>query len=213
MNILIADDHALFIKGLSYILEGIYPQSHILLANSWYETHQLLSSQTSPFQLIILDIFMPGVSSWEVELCKVIHKAPHTPTCIMSAYAEKHYIETAFRQGVKGYLCKNLEPADIKTALLQITQGSFYPLPHQSISSPVQAETAARLTLRQKAILQLVAQGDTNKHIAEKLNLKENTIKRHIYNICNTLNVENRMQAVVVARNLGELMPAEQFSF
>lgn len=199
MQLLIADDHALFREGLSMIIEGLFPNGCIHQNSSWEEAHQTI--QLYQFDLVLLDIFMPRQQSWEEELSSLVQQYPTLPICIISASSEKEHIQTVFNMGVKGYICKIAEVTEITTALLKISQGGNYFPPHISDDK----NQHYPLTLRQQEILNLMAIGKCNKLIARQLYLTENTVKRHIYNICQILNTHNRVEAIEIARKQGLL--------
>ena len=200
MNILLADDHALFRQGLCMIIETIFPTCYTIQCSCWEEVHQTISFHS--FDLILLDIFMPKIHNLGEELDRLIQRNPNTPICIISASSEIEHIQTAFQHGAKGYICKTTEPSEMMNALLEISQGNTYFPPQLQ---PFLNKTIPALTLRQQEILKLMANGKSNKLIARQLHLSESTVKRHIYNICQTLNTHNRVEAIEIARQQGLL--------
>lgn len=200
MNILLADDHALFRQGLCMIVEEIFLTCCITQCCCWEEVHQTISFHS--FDLILLDIFMPKKHIWKEELKQLVQQNPDTPICIISASSEIEHIQTAFQLGVKGYICKTTEPSEMMNALLKISQGNIYFPPQLQ---PFSNKIVSILTLRQQEILKLVAKGKSNKLIARQLHLSESTVKRHIYNICQILNTRNRIEAIEAARQQGLL--------
>ncbi|OUD12299.1 response regulator transcription factor [Thioflexithrix psekupsensis] len=196
MKLLIADDHSLFREGLSLLVTHLLPHCTIYQAENWEKVHEALAQYY--FDVMLLDIFMPRQQTWEEELIKVIKKETQTIICVISASSEKELLQTLFRVGVKGYICKTASSAEIINALLQIIEGNRY-FPAQLLQEETgenNSESIHLLTLRQKAILKLMIEGKSNKTIAEELHLTENTVKRHIYNICKILNVNSRVEAV-----------------
>lgn len=207
MKLLLADDHALFRKGLLETIKLIFPQCSIHQVNSWDAVHQSL--QEFQFDLLLLDIFMPRQKTWEQELTTLISQHPTAAICIVSASTEKAHLQMALKIGVKGFICKTAEPHEIKQALLQITQGKTYfssPLwETATYSTPRLGSSQHLLTHRQQDILRLMANGDSNKIIARKLDLAESTVKKHVYNICQTFHAKNRVEAITAARQHGWL--------
>lgn len=201
MNILLIDDHVLFRQGLAMLIEEIFPQCCIHQFGSWEEAYPTAILQS--FDLILLDIFMPRSTSWDEELNIIIDQNPTAPVCIISTSSEQEQMQTAFKIGVRGYICKTAEMDEITRALLSVSQGKSY-FPPQ-LWQPSATGRKQGLTLRQQEILRLTAKGNSNKQIAQALHLTENTVKQHIYNICQTFNVHNRIEAVEVARQRGLL--------
>jgi DNA-binding NarL/FixJ family response regulator len=193
MNILLADDHALFRQGLWMIIEEIFPTCSLYQCESWEDIPQNIS-----FDLMLLDIFMPRKHTWEEKLAQLAQHNSNTSICIISASSEIEHIQTAFQLGAKGYICKTTEPSEMMNALLEISQGNIYFPPQLQPSFNT-------LTLRQQEILKLMANGKCNKLIARQLHLSESTVKRHIYNICQILNTHNRVEAIEAARQQGLL--------
>lgn len=197
MNLLLADDHSLFRQGLSLILEKIFPFSQLHYSNCWIDVHQITAQQH--FDLVLLDLFMPRHHSWEQELKRLLVNNPNLIICIISASKETEDIQITFKLGVKGYICKTADAHELQWALLQIYAGKNY-FPEQMWPNSHNTNICNTLTLRQYDILKLVTQGYSNKLIANKLNITENTVKRHLYNIFQRLGVKNRTEAIDVAR-------------
>lgn len=201
MNILLADDHILLQQGLALSIEELFPHSHLQCNASWQEVRQTLNFNS--FDLALFDIFMPSEQTWEQELEIIREQHPKLAICMISSSSEQIHIETAFKLGAKGYLCKTATIDEIKQALLTVSQGEHY-IPSQTWQYSNFNKTLG-LTLRQQEILQLMAQGKSAKTIARELQLSDNTIKRHIATIYQILNVNNRIEAINIARQRGLL--------
>ncbi|RLD81362.1 MAG: hypothetical protein DRJ10_06295 [Bacteroidetes bacterium] len=200
MNLLLADDHGLFRQGLSLIVKKIFPSCLLQHNNCWTDVHQKIEQQD--FDLVLLDIFMPRQHPWEQELKLLLSKNPQLIICIISASTDNEHIQTAFKLGVKGYICKAAEPDELQLALLQVHAGKVY-FPPQMRSNKINSQnksTCNKLTLRQQDILKLVTQGCCNKIISRKLSITESTVKRHLHNTFRILKAKNRTEAVKIAR-------------
>jgi len=152
--------------------------------------------------MILLDIFMPRGRHWEQELSQLIqNKKPETHVCVISSPSDREYLQTAFNTGVKEYICKTADSNEIRDALFRIQRGCTY-FPPQMWQSQSK-HYYSPLTPRQQEVLRLVAKGGSNKVIARRLGLTEGTVKRHIYNLCQTLGASNRVEAVELTRQQG----------
>lgn len=204
MNILLADDHALFRDGFSMIISATFSESEIFSANNWEETLSLVKQQ--PFDIALLDLFMPGARPWHQELATFISIAPDLPVCIVSASNNQTHIEQVFKLGVKGYINKTSGVSEVQRALSKIVNGGHYMPRSKWQSLPTAAGTAnLKLTWRQKEILVLIAEGNSNKQIGLLLDITESTVKRHVYNLFNALNANSRIEAIQIAKRQGLL--------
>jgi len=205
MKLLIADDHTLFRDGLSMIITSTIPDAKILPANDWNEASTFAKQQ--PFDVALLDLFMPSDNSWEWELSNFISLNPLIPTCIISSSNNKAHIKQAFNLGVKGFIKKTSGMQELNSALTRITNGGQY-VPRSNWQRFAPEDETANLTLtwRQKEILMLVAEGSTNKQIGMVLEITESTVKRHVYNLFQSLGAKNRVDAVRIAKTMGLLV-------
>ena len=204
MNILLADDHALFREGMALLLNQLFPQATIIHANSWVEVHQVIHQYT--LSLALLDLSMPGQQAWEEELTDVMSVVTGV-ACIVSGSSSQEHIKTAFGMGVKGYIPKTMAMADMVSALQCLMAGGIY-LPDNvwlQTTDPG-ASTSSVLTWRQRELLTLLAKGNSNKQMAVLLTLTEGTVKRHLHNIFRILDANNRVEAVNIARERNLLL-------
>lgn len=141
---------------------------------------------------------------------------PTTPVIICSALDEPQLVRDSFKLGISGYLPKSSGSEVTKHALQLVRSGGVY-VPSEVLANPVSTAVTgsgnndaddvdglAGLTPRQKAVLALLEQGMSNKVIARELDIGEITVKAHVSAILRKLGVDNRVQAVVVARELKE---------
>lgn len=205
MNILLADDHALFREGMALLLNQLFPQATIIHANSWVEVHQVIHQYT--LSLALLDLSMPGQQAWEEELTDVMSIVTGV-ACIVSGSSSQEHIKTAFGMGVKGYIPKTMAMADMVSALQCLMAGGIY-LPDKVWLQTTDFDTSSLLTWRQRELLTLLAQGKSNKQMATLLTLTEGTVKRHLHNIFRILDANNRLEAVNIARERNLLLKPE----
>ncbi|MFT6556753.1 response regulator [Sneathiella sp.] len=216
MKILIADDHPLYRMALSGLLSQLDAKTDIVDCNDFNELQaEMLNAADLP-DLIVLDIQMPG-ASFQDALKKLKRDHPSIPVVVVSASEEIGDMTESLRLGAHGYIPKSSTREVLVSAIRLVLSGGKY-IPSQAFNLPdtkVAANTGRRskqvseqsqatqhLTRRQKNVLELMAQGQSNKEIAAGLNLAESTVKVHITAIFRTLGVSNRTQAVLQAREI-----------
>jgi DNA-binding NarL/FixJ family response regulator len=206
MKILIADDHALFRDGLAMRLEEIDPNVILLQAANFSQALKILDEEPD-VNIIIADPDMPDLQR-EVGLKKLMLKAPHADVIVISASEDFKNIQKLLALGLKGYISKRSDVLVIKNAVKTIMEGGTY-IPTALLDSL--DETANNpykplhktLTNRQSQVLDLIAQGKSNKQIAYEIGVSEATVKLHINALLRSLKVNNRTQAVVTAQKIG----------
>ena len=220
MKILVADDHELFLTGLELVLKNRYPEAEIVLARNYSEIFHLITEQND-FNLILTDLAMPG-AVWSKAIEKIHMTLPETPIIILSALFDHKIVQKTIEMGVSGYLSKTSSQEEILEALDMVTSGAAY-LPYhflkeQDLSSDkptgqllsglltqqgASSSKEKHLTPRQKAVIEAIAAGKSNKQIAYELGLTEGTVKLHVTTILKILGVYNRTAAVMEATKLG----------
>lgn len=206
MKVLIADDHALFRDGLGMRLEQIDPNVVILQASGFGQALKILD-QEKKIDLVVLDLDMPDMP-WEEGLCEMRKKAECARFVVVSASEDVRNIRKVFESGVCGYIPKRSDPKILNSAIQLVLDGGTYipPILIESIGT-VQTNGAKpkgkTLTNRQTQVLDLVAQGLSNKQIAYEMGVSEATVKLHINALLRSIGVTNRTQAVVTAQKMG----------
>lgn len=207
MKVLIADDHALFRDGLGMRLEQIDPGAIILQASGFSQVLKILEEEKK-IDLIILDLDMPDMS-WEEGLAEIRKKAENSRFVVISASEDVRNIRRVLESGVCGYIPKRSDPKILNSALQLILDGGTYIPPavieSNSSSTPTNGgkPKGKTLTNRQAQVLDLVAQGMSNKQIAYEMGVSEATVKLHINALLRSIGVTNRTQAVVTAQKMG----------
>ena len=209
MKLMLVDDHALFIEGLSYLLKT-YGFEIACVANSGKEA--LEQAAVHQPEVILMDICMPGLSGFDtLRLLKVQY--PAMKVVMLTASQGDEDLFQAIKYGADGYLLKSTGAAELVETLRGIRRGETF------LSSSLAAHLLDELkdyevhkdstlpqktlTPRQLEILQLVAQGVSYKDVADALGLTERTIKYHMGNIVEILHLENRSQVIAHAAKLG----------
>ena len=206
MKILIADDHALFRDGLALRLEEIVPDAVILQASGYSQVFKILNTE-SQIDVLLLDVEMQDMP-WLESLKQIHAMAPKMKIIVVSASEDSRTIRTILATGVKGYIPKRSEAKVFNNALRLIIEGGNYVPPNLLENAPINALSSRNigiktLTTRQSQVLDLIAQGKSNKQIAYDMGVSESTVKLHINALLRSLHVSNRTQAVITAQKIG----------
>lgn len=220
LHVLIVEDDPAMQTRLAHVLQRALPQSHHDLAASLSEAREALSRRP---HLLLLDVHLPDGSG--LDLLPWLHaQAPNTQTVIVSSLGDDATILQALRGGAIGYLLKNGSDAELELSLASIQRGGapLDPVIARRILSLMAAPSLASspvatirpdsaklppsaLSSRETQVLQLVAQGHSNREIAQSLHLSLNTIECHAKSIYRKLAVHSRAAAVHQARSVGWL--------
>jgi len=196
MKILIIDDHSLFREGLCYVLDSLDEQVDIIEASNYERALDCLSNNPD-LDLVLLDLNMPGIDGFKtLESCTEHY--PATPVVILSASTQNSDVQRALHLGAVGYIPKDTSSEIMLNALRLVLSGGIY-IPTE-ISQQNNDSSISTLTPRQKDVLALLVEGESNKVIAAKLALAEATVKMHVTAILKSLGVTNRTQAAIVAK-------------
>lgn len=198
------------------MVEELEPGVEVFEAGDLKTTLDVLEEHPD-MDLLILDLVMPDMDGG-AGVSRLRKLAPAVPLVILSAYERPSDAREAFGMGAAGYIPKSSPKQVIMRALqLVLSGGSYFPpellsgeedsfaAPAQPALPPGMSETAgggnrsAVLTKRQRDVLDLMAQGRSNREIAERLGLAEGTVKVHVAAVLRALNVSNRTQAVLVS--------------
>lgn len=211
LRIMLADDHVLFRKGIASLLNTHEEMEVVGEANDGVEAVDM-ARRTIP-DIILMDVNMPNRNG--LEAVKMIKREmPHIQMVMLTVSDDDEDLFTAIKNGAKGYLLKNLEPQQLYKMLEGLRQGES-PISGAMASRILQefrqpdsgqsdaGEGRDELTPREIQVLEQVVTGATNKEIAKTLHITENTVKIHLRNILEKLQVQNRIQAAVHAVRQG----------
>jgi len=218
IKVLIVDDHRVVREGLCAILKNKENLDVVGEAQDGQEAVE--HARTLDPDVVLMDVSMPRMGG--VEATRIIKREfPHIGIIALTMYEEQQYIFDLVRAGATGYLLKDSDSAQIVKAIQSIYRGES--LIHPSVASKILAEFSLLaqkkgkkaswvehdLTEREITVLRLVADGKTNKEIANALDLSEKTVKNHVRNIFHKLQVYDRTQAAILAirKGLIELDP------
>ena len=204
MKILIIDDHPLYRDGLQSLLSDLYDG---LACKSVAGLSELDDESIICADLILLDLDTADTKGLNT-LSKVRSRNPQGSIVIISSYDEPELVQQCIEQGAVGFIPKTSDPTELVNALRIILQGGIY-LPSDCALEQVDdfKETCKTplkgLTKRQLHALLLVAKGQANKNIADKMGITEGTVKLHLSAAFKTLNVSNRTEAVYALSKMG----------
>jgi two-component system, NarL family, response regulator NreC len=192
IRILLADDHVIVRQGLRYILEEEGFQV-VGEASNGQEAIRL-AEKLCP-EVAVLDVGMPLLNG--IDATKEIVKAsPRTKTILLTMHSENHFVLNSLRAGARGYLLKERAAEDLVQAVAEVTRGGIYLSP--SISRTVvqayltQSElNPDPLSVRERQVLQLVAEGNTSKDVATILGISVKTAESHRNHIMDKLNIHD----------------------
>ena len=208
IRVMVVDDHALFRRGLQMVLEQ-EPDIQVVGEASDGAAALAMALETTP-DIVLMDVRMPGRGG--IETCTAIKDAvPSTKIIMLTISDEEADLYEAIKAGAMGYLLKEISIEEVATAIRAVHGGQSLISP--SMASKLLSEFASiikrsddrpqvpapRLTDREMEVLRLVAKGMNNRDIAKQLFISENTVKNHIRNILEKLQLHSRMEAVVYA--------------
>lgn len=193
IRILLIDDHAMFRAGLRMVLEHGLPGTEFFEAGSLDGTMECAPDN---IDVVLLDIHLNGLNGLD-GIALINRKWPLVPVLMLSSQDAPEIVELALARGAADFVSKAATPDNIIAAILRVLRGEFSASPAPKSLSPM------RLTTRQLEVLNLLHQGYSNKVIARKLVLSENTVRRHVQDILEFFGVANRSEAVFAAQRRG----------
>ena len=213
IKVLIVDDHTLFRRGIASVLSNQEELEVIGEASDGLEAIEK-AKELSP-ELILMDLNMPRCTGLEA-IQALQAERPEINVLVLTVSETEADLFAAIKYGARGYLLKKSEPEELIHAIISIAQGGVIISPlmatkllteFKDLSSGVEKKAPVTqdsdLTPRESEVLQLVAQGSTNKEIADSLFISENTVKTHLQNIMEKLHLANRSQAAAYAIKKG----------
>ncbi len=209
LRLLIADDHPVFRYGIRALLNAEPGLDVVGEATSGDDA--IAKAEALQPDVILMDIQMPGVNGVEATR-RILHTSPHMRILIVTMFEDSASVFTAMRAGARGYVLKDAEKDDILRAIQAVGRGEAIFSPGIAarlldfFATPLPAaprELFPSLTDREREILHLIAQGHSNNEIARRLSLSLKTVGNYASNIFGKLQVADRAQAIVRARDAG----------
>ena len=200
ISVLLVDDHALVRKGFRRMIEDDPDIRVVGEASSGLAAVQLCL-QLKP-QVIVMDMAMPGMDGVQAAR-EILKRMPKTAILILSMYSQENYVRNAFDAGALGYILKNANDIDLASAIKDVAAGKRVLDPGLITAEREPEDTFDRLTQREKQILQMIAEGNSNKEIAALLGLSVNTVAVHRATLMDALGMHRTAELVVYAIRKG----------
>jgi DNA-binding NarL/FixJ family response regulator len=209
LRVLIADDHPLFRNGMRALLAAD-PDTEVVGEATTGEEAIEMAAALQP-DVILMDLQMPGVSGIEATR-RILHTSPHIRILVVTMYEDDHSVFTAMRAGARGYLLKGASPDEVLRAIQAVGSGEAIFSPSiatrlidffANLQPTALPQALPELTEREHEILTLIAQGQSNAAIAKQLGLSNKTVSNYVSNIFSKLQVADRAQAMLRARQAG----------
>jgi NarL family two-component system response regulator LiaR len=213
IRLMIVDDHAIVREGLRTLLEEA-PDLEIVgeASDGPRAVEQALALKPD---VMLLDLVLPGLNGIGVTQ-RVRQALPECRVLLLTSFAEDQNVVAAMQAGAAGYLLKDVLQGDLLNAIHQVMQGEpvLHPeaqrklinhltRPQPPAPAPSPAGRLADLTEREHDVLRLIAQGRSNREIADQLHITEGTVKGHVSNILSKLHLQDRTQAALFAVRSG----------
>jgi two-component system response regulator NreC len=209
IRLLLVDDHQIVRAGLRMLFMAEQDMDIVGEANNAQEALQAVR-ELKP-DVVLMDVAMPGMSG--IEATRRIKEAnPDVAVLALTMHEDEQYFFEMLNAGASGYMPKRAAPDDLVSAIRVVSQGNVFLYPtlakllvkdflHRSESDA--DHTAEILTPREREVLTLIAEGHTNREIAEALSISPKTVDRHRENIMRKLNLHNRVELVKYAIQKG----------
>jgi DNA-binding NarL/FixJ family response regulator len=214
IKVLIVDDHAVVVRGLSFYLRTL--ERFEVVGEAYSGREAIDKAERLQPDIILMDLVMPEMNG--IEATKAIkEKCPHIKVLVLTSMDDQEYILPAMRAGATGYLLKDTQPEQLAEAIraahsghiqlhpkiseqLMNSYGSVQPLEKKATVAP---KEFGELTAREIEVLMLITRGMSNKEIAADLHITEKTVKTHVSHILSKLEVADRTQAAILAMKKG----------
>ncbi|MFZ3120706.1 MAG: response regulator transcription factor [Variovorax sp.] len=192
-RVLIVDDHAMFRTGLALVIRAALPDATVHEVGA---LEQAMALETDAMDVVLLDVQLQGINGL-AGIAPMRRRWPGARLLVVSSHTDAHSVREAHARGADGFIAKTESAAKIVEAIRLALSGAQ--VVHPSASTP----TSRSLTPRQCEVIELMHQGLPNKTIARRLDLSENTVRRHVQDILAFFDVGSRTEAVFVARQRG----------
>jgi DNA-binding NarL/FixJ family response regulator len=209
LRIVVADDHPLYRRGLAALL-GAQPGWEVV-GDEADGVGAVTAAREHQPDVVVMDLRMPGLDGIEATR-RIVSTSPHVAVLVLTMYEDDASVFSAMRAGARGYLLKGADQAEIVRAVAAVAGGEaifgaavatrileFFAAPR-----PARTEVVfPQLTAREHEVLDLIAAGRSNTELADQLFLSPKTVRNHVSNIFAKLQVADRAQAIVLAREAG----------
>ncbi|OQW57214.1 MAG: DNA-binding response regulator [Nitrospira sp. ST-bin4] len=212
IRIILVEDHGLVRAGMKALLQKIEGTEVVADMGDGLEAVKYVQTDTP--DLVLMDIAMPGLNGLDAT-ARILRESPTTRVILLSMHANEEYLQQALQVGASGYLLKGAELAELELAIRTVAKGERYLTPavakyaidayREKTEGPV--GPLAKLSMRQREILQLIAEGHTTKDIAQRLNLSVKTVETHRSQLMERLEIHDVPGLVRFAIGVGLVQP------
>jgi DNA-binding NarL/FixJ family response regulator len=209
IRILVADDHALFRDGLRALFFSVTDTEVVGEAATGEEA--IARAEDLQPDVVLMDIQMPGVNGIEATRT-IVRNSPHIGVIVVTMFEDDDSVFAAMRAGARGYVLKGADQDEILKVIRAVAAGEAHFGPEiarrlmgffSAREPAAPSEAFPELTAREREVLDLIARGRNNQEIAKELYLSHKTVRNHISNIFTKLQVADRAQAIIRAREAG----------
>lgn len=208
VQVLVADDHPVFRSGLCALLAT--DPAVTVVGEAATGTEAVAATTREQPDVVLMDLNMPELDG-VAATARILQADPRVAVLVLTMFDDDDSVFAAMRAGARGYLLKGTNQADILHAVHAVAAGGavFGPAVAQRVldffahGAAHSAATFPQLSDREREVLDLLAQGDSNNRIAVRLTISEKTVRNHVSNIFAKLAVADRAQAIVRAREAG----------
>ena len=208
IHILVADDHTLFRDGLRALFASLPDTEVVGEAATGLEAVQ--QAEALQPDVVLMDIQMPGLNGIEATR-QIVRTSPHIGVVVVTMFEDDDSVFASMRAGARGYVLKGADQEEMLRTIRAVARGEalFGPaiasrlMSYFSAPRPAAPDVFPELTEREREVLGLIAQGHNNNEIAQRLVLSQKTVRNHVSNIFSKLQVADRAQAIVRAREAG----------
>lgn len=204
ISVLLVDDHSLVRRGFRRILEDDEGMRIVGEASNGVEAIRM-AYELKP-NVVVMDLSMPELDGVQATK-EIVKHLPDTEVLILSMHADDNYVRNAMDAGAKGYLLKSAIDVDLVGAIKVVADGKRFIGSGLKYVAAEQDDEVSRLTGRERQVLQLIAQGKSNKEIASLLELSVNTVSVHRANLMEKMNIHRTAELVLFAIRKGLVAP------
>jgi DNA-binding NarL/FixJ family response regulator len=208
ISIVIAEDHPVFRDGLRALLTSVDDTRIVGEASSGTDAVELAAALQP--DVVLMDLRMPGLDGLEATR-RIVATSPHVAVLVVTMFEDDESVFAALRAGARGYLLKGADQHEILRAIRAVASGEaiFGPDVARRLIAFFGTQRShgplvfPELTEREREVLELIAQGHNNQVIAQRLVLSPKTVRNHVSNVFSKLQVADRAEAIVRAREAG----------
>ena len=200
ITVLVADDHSLVRRGFRRMLEDD-PDIRVVGEACDGSEALRLARELQP-RVVVMDMSMPGLNGIQATM-EIARQMPNVLVLVLSMYSEEANVKNALAAGARGYILKNAIDVDLAAAVKRVASGHKVIGPGLLVSPSTGDDPGEKLTQRERQVLQLIAEGKSNKEIAKLLNLSVNTVSVHRANLMQALGIHRTAELVLYAVRKG----------